>query len=320
MKTDTLFDLASLTKMVATTTAIEILIEEGKLDLDVPVVRYMPEFGAEAKGEVTARHLLTHTSGLAAGKDLSKVKKGMKDVWAGVCDTELDTPPGYRRVYSDLGYVTLGKLVEAVSGMRLDRFTQKRIFKPLGMKDTGFRPSRRSRKRCAATEWSPIHERIMCGEVHDENAYAAGGVSGHAGLFSTAPDLAIFCQMLLNRGAYGGLRIISPESVDRMLTPQLSQEVLARGSGSLKGQEQLQGWYAIGNKMELGATGGLPSPRAFGHTGFTGTSIWIDPDHGTFVILLTNAVHPSREKAERAKFRVGFHQAIWDALLEAERG
>lgn len=320
MKIDTIFDLASLTKMVATTTAIQILVEEGALDLDAPVVRHLPEFGAEGKNEVTARHLLTHTSGIVGWKNIHAESRGMKDVWAEICSTELDSPPGYRRVYSCLGYITLGKLIERISGMSLDRFTQKRIFRPLGMKDTGFRISRKERKRCATTEWSSIHERFLTGEVHDENAHAAGGVSGNAGLFSTATDLAIFCQMLLNRGAYGDVRILSPESVDRMLTPQLSQEVLGHGSGSLKGQEQLQGWYAIGDKMEMGATGGLPSPRAFGHTGYTGTSLWIDPDHGTFAILLTNAVHPSREKAERAKFRVGFYQAIWDALLDAERG
>ena len=318
MRVDTIFDLASVTKVVATSTAVQLLVQDGKIDLDAAAATYVPEFAAEGKEAVTIRQLLTHTSGLPAWAPLYDFGRNRDEVWAAICEMELDMPPGYARVYSCMGFITLGRIVEEVSGERLDRFTEKRIFKPLGMKDTGYRPPRRTWKRCATTEYSDIHGRFMCGQVHDENAYALGGISGNAGLFSTVDDLAIFCQMLLNRGAYGNVRILEPESVDRMLTPQLSQDILGHESGSLKGREMLLGWWAIGEKMEPTSIGGLPSPRAFGHSGFTGTSVWIDPEHNCFSILLTNAVHPSRHKAVRSRFREGFYQAVWDAVLEAE--
>ncbi len=303
MRTTTVFDLASLTKMVATTTSVMILVEQGKVDLDTPVCRYIPEFGKAAKENVTVRHLLTHTSGLPAWITLYQLGEGEKELFEVICNHELDTPPGYQRVYSDLGFITLGVLVERVSGLSLDRFAEKYIFEPLNMEDTGFRPRGKLRKRAAATEFSPWHKRFLIGEVHDENAYAMGGVAGHAGLFSTADDLAIFCQMLLNEGSYGDVRIMKPETVRLMLTPQVGQEVLERGSGFLKGREQLLGWWQMGSKPEVTGSGGLPSGKAYGHTGFTGTSIWIDPEHHIFAILLMNAVHPSRETCNRAAVR-----------------
>ena len=319
MKLDTVFDLASLTKMVATTTSMMILIEEGQVDLDDRLAKYLPEFGAEGKKEVTIRHLLTHTSGLPAWKGFYTYCKNRGEIWEAICKTELESPPGVQRVYSDLGFITLGMLVEKVSGERLDRFTKERIFEPLGMKDTGFNPSFRIRKRCAATEWSSDQNKFIVGTVHDENCSTFGGVSGHAGLFSTANDLAVFCQMLLNRGTYGDVRILKPETVALMLTPQLDCKILEAGNGSLAENEQLLGWYAVGQQKDILQTGGLPSPRAFGHTGFTGTSLWIDPEHQTFVVLLANAVHPTREGISRSQYRQGFHQAVWDALLEAEK-
>ncbi len=314
MRTTTVFDLASLTKMVATTTSIMILVEQGRVDLDAPVCQYIPEFGRAAKENVSVRNLITHTSGLPAWITLYQLGEGKKDLFEIICNHELATPPGYQRVYSDLGFITLGVLVERVSGLSLDRFSEKYIFDPLNMEDTGFRPRGRLGKRAAATEFSPWHERFLVGEVHDENAYAFGGVAGHAGLFSTADDLAIFCQMLLNGGSYGDVQIMKPETVRMMLTPQIEQEVLERGSGFLKDREQLIGWWQMGGKPEVTGSGGLPSEKAFGHTGFTGTSIWIDPEHDMFAVLLTNAVHPSRNTCNRSAVRKAFYESIWRAM------
>ena len=314
MRTTTVFDLASLTKTVATTTSIMILVERGKIDLDAPVCRYLPEFGRAAKEQVTVRHLLTHSSGLPAWLDLYQLGCNRREIFQMVCDQELDTPPGYQRVYSDLGFIILGALVEKVSGRSLDQFARRHIFKPLGMNDTLFRPRGRIRGRCAATEYSALYKRFLIGEVHDENAHKMGGVAGHAGLFSTADDLAVFCQMLLNEGIYGDTRILKPETVRLMLTPQLKAEVLERGARFLKGREQLIGWWAMGERPEVTSSGGLPSPTAYGHSGFTGTSIWIDPKHNLFAILLTNAVHPSREKCDRTRLRKAFHGSIWHAM------
>ncbi|MFH1739837.1 MAG: serine hydrolase [bacterium] len=314
MLTTTVFDLASLTKMVATTTSILILMEQGKIDLDEPVFRYLPEFGEAGKERVTVRHLLTHTSGLPAGLDLYRLCDRPSKVFPMICDQELDAPPGYQRIYSDLGFIILGILVEEVAGQSLDRFARQNIFEPLGMRDTCFCPSPRMRLRCAATEYSSLHERFLVGEVHDENAYKMGGVAGHAGLFSTVDDLAVFCQMILNGGAYGNTRILRSDTVQLMLTPQLAPEILERGSGFLRGREQLIGWWQMGAKPEITSSGGLPSKSAFGHSGFTGTTIWIDPEQQLFAILLTNAVHPSRNTCDRGRVRRAFYGSVWRAM------
>jgi len=314
MRTTTVFDLASLTKVVVTTTSVMILLEQGKIDLDAPVCRYLPEFGQAAKEQVTVRDLFTHGTGLPGWLDLYQIGRNRREVFEAVWDQELDTPPGYQRVYSDLGFIVLGRLVEKASRRSLDQFARRYIFKPLGMDDTVFCPKGSLRRRCAATEYSPLHKRFLIGEVHDENAHKMGGVSGHAGLFSTVDDLAIFCQMLLNEGTYGEVRILKPETIRLMLTPHLRPEVLERGSGFLKGREQLLGWWAMGEKPAITSSGGLPSPRAYGHSGFTGTSIWIDPDHNLFAIMLTNAVHPSRETCDRARLRRAFYGSIWRAM------
>ena len=314
MRTNTVFDLASLTKMVATTTAIMILLEQGKIDLDTPVCHYLPDFGQAAKEQVTVRHLLTHSTGLTAWLDLYRLGSNRREIFQMIYDQELDVPPRYQRVYSDLGFMVLGLVVEKVSRRPLDQFARRYIFKPLRMDDTVFRPRGSIRRRCAATEYSELHKRFLIGEVHDENAHKMGGVSGHAGLFSTVDDLAVFCQMLLNEGIYGDKRILKPETVRLMLTPQLEEEVLERGSGFLKGREQLIGWWSMGEKPEITSSGGLPSPTAYGHSGFTGTSIWIDPEHNLFAIMLTNAVHPSRKTCDRARLRRAFYGSVWRAM------
>ncbi|HPO09009.1 MAG TPA: serine hydrolase, partial [bacterium] len=234
------------------------------------------------------------------------------------CEQELDVPPGYQRVYSDIGFIVLGETVEKVSGTRLDRFAKERIFEPVGMKDTCFRPGRKARTRCAATEYSGMLGKFMIGEVHDENAYALGGIAGHAGLFSTVDDLAVFCQMLLNGGAYGDARILRTETIEDMLAPQIPTEVIERGSAFLQGRGQLLGWWSMGPAVEVTALGGLPSERAYGHTGFTGTSIWIDPEHKVIAILLTNAIHPKRDTCNRERIRRAFYSSIWSAMNVGE--
>ena len=275
----TIYDLASLTKVVGTTTAVMILFDEGKLRLDDRVVQYIPEFGGGAKDNVTIRMLLEHRSGLPAGRDLWRIASTPEEARAAVISTPLFATPGQYFEYSDLGADMLGFVVEAISGETLDRFLDTRVFGPLGMTDTRFRPDGSLRGRIAPTELNPPRGYPLRGEVHDENAYALGGVAGHAGLFSTASDLAVFAQMLLNGGSYNGTRIVADSTV-RLFTHR------AAGTRAL-------GWDTCGGK---GSCGTYLSPSAYGHTGFTGTSLWIDPEREMFVVLLTNRVHAARAR------------------------
>jgi len=275
----TIYDLASLTKVVGTTTAVMILFDEGKLHLDDRVVQYIPEFGGGAKDNVTIRMLLEHRSGLPAGRDLWRMASTPEEARAAVISTPLFAPPGQYVEYSDLGADMLGFVVEAVSGEKLDQFLQTRVFGPLGMSDTRFRPDGSLRGRIAPTELNPPRGYPLRGEVHDENAYALGGVAGHAGLFSTASDLAVFAQMLLNGGSYNGTRIVADSTV----------KLFTRRAASTRAM----GWDTCGGK---GSCGTYLSPTAYGHTGFTGTSLWIDPEREMFVVLLTNRVHDARAR------------------------
>jgi len=275
----TIYDLASLTKVVATTTAAMILYDEGKLSLDTKVADVIPGFAGKWKDEVTVRHLLTHRSGLPAGRELWRITRSPGDARQVVLETKLAYRPGRYFEYSDLGADVLGWVIEAVSGQPLDDFVRERVFEPLGMHDTFFRPPASLRERIAPTEVSPPRGYPLRGEVHDENAFALGGVAGHAGLFSTADDLAIFAQMMLNGGEYDGVRIVSDSTVRRFTQR-------AAGSRAL-GWEMAEGRHGAGEYL---------SPNAFGHVGFTGTSLWIDPQRNMFVILLTNRVHAARVK------------------------
>jgi serine-type D-Ala-D-Ala carboxypeptidase len=275
----TIYDLASLTKVVGTTTAVMILFDEGKLRLDDQVVKYIPEFGGGAKDQITIRMLLEHRSGLPAGRDLWRLTQTPEEARAAVISTPLFAAPGQYFEYSDLGADMLGFVVEAVSGQRLDQFLDERVFTPLGMSDTHFRPDVSLRGRIAPTELTPPRGYPLRGEVHDENAYALGGVAGHAGLFSTASDLAVFAQMLLNGGSYNGTRIVADSTV-KLFTRR------AAGTRAL-------GWDTCGGH---GSCGKYLGPNAYGHTGFTGTSLWIDPDREMFVVLLTNRVHAARAR------------------------
>ena len=275
-----IYDLASLTKVIGTTTALMILYDEGKIGLEDPVVKYVPGFAGGWKDSVTLRQLLTHRSGLPAGRDLWRVARSPDEARQMVIETPLGARPGDRFEYSDLGADMLGFVVEAVSGQSLDVFLGERVYAPLGMTDTFFRPADTLRTRIAPTEVTPPRGYPLRGEVHDENAFALGGIAGHAGLFSTAADLSIFAQMMLNGGVYNGVRIVADSTV-RLFTMRA-----ATGTRAL-------GWDTCDNN---GGCGSYLSDRAYGHTGFTGTSLWIDPDREMFVILLTNRVHAARAR------------------------
>jgi CubicO group peptidase (beta-lactamase class C family) len=275
----TIYDLASLTKVVGTTTAAMVLYDEGKLSLDERVTHYLPAFNGGLKELVTIRMLLEHRSGLPAGRDLWRHAHTPEEARQLVLDTPLEYRPDHGQIYSDLGADILGMVVEAIAAEPLDKFLAERVFTPLCMHDTQFRPSDSLVYRIAPTEVSPPRGYPIDGEVHDENAFALGGVAGHAGLFGTASDLAVFAQMMLNGGIYDGVRIVSDSAV-RLFT--------ARASGDRAlGWEVADGEHGAGNYL---------SSSAYGHTGFTGTSIWIDPDRDMFVILLTNRVHAARAK------------------------
>jgi CubicO group peptidase (beta-lactamase class C family) len=270
----TIYDLASLTKVVGTTTAVMILFDEGKIRLDDRVVKFIPEFTGGGKELVTIRELLEHRSGLPAGRDLWRITHTPEEARAAVISSQLIAQPGQYYEYSDLGADMLGFVIEAVSGQPLDAFLAARVFTPLGMSNTRFRPDASLRGRIAPTEVNPPRGYPLRGEVHDENAYALGGVAGHAGLFSTASDLSIFAQMLLNGGVFNGTRIVADSTV---------QLFTRRAAGT-----RALGWDTCAGEFGCGRYLGS---NAYGHTGYTGTSLWIDPDRDMFVILLTNRVH-----------------------------
>jgi len=277
--TETIYDLASLTKVIGTTTAVMILYDEGRIKLDAPVVTYLPEFTGGLKDSVTVRELLEHRSGLPADIDLWRLAHSPAEARQMVLNAPLECKPGVCYIYSDLGAITLGMMVERVTGQGLDVFLHERVFGPLGMVNTFFKPADSLKARVAPTEVSPPRGYPLQGEVHDENAYALGGVAGHAGLFSTASDLSIFAQMILEGGEYKGVRIVSDSTVKLFTTR-------AAGSRAL-------GWAMADGQW---GSGRFMSDGSFGHVGYTGTSLWIDPDREMFVVLLTNRVHAARAR------------------------
>ncbi|HEY3505700.1 MAG TPA: serine hydrolase [Actinocatenispora sp.] len=284
-RTDTIWDLASMSKLF-TATAVAQLIERGLVELAAPVVRYLPDFAANGKSDITVRHLLTHTSGL--------IPDPVPSLWAGyrtyaervaaILATTPSGPPDTAYVYSDLNFLTLGLLVEAVGGQRLDAYVAAHITGPLGLTDTMYTPPASLKPRIAAQEYEPWAGRgLVRGEVHDENAWALDGVAGHAGVFSTARDIAVFAQTYLNGGRYGRSRILAEDTVRLMLSDYTS--TLFPDDPHGLGWELGLNWYM----------GALASPVTFGHTGYTGTSIVVDPLSCSLVVLLTNRVHPSRD-------------------------
>jgi uncharacterized protein YbbC (DUF1343 family)/CubicO group peptidase (beta-lactamase class C family) len=296
MTTDTIFDLASLTKVVATATSIMILVERGKVRLSDPLSSYIPEIKDEGRERITIELLLTHRAGYAPDFDLKERWIGYDEAIKRLIKEPLRNPAGARFVYSDINYIALGEVVRRVSGLPLDEFARRNIFLPLGMRETGFRPATRLRARIAPTEKrrgqlsylgdsaqnaGADGEQWLRGEVHDPTSYRMNGVAGHAGLFSTADDLAIYAQMILNGGVYRGVRILGPLTVAEMTRPRLvSDNRWARGLG----------WDM--NTSFSTNRGDLFPLGSFGHTGFTGTSMWIDPASNMFVIFLSNRVHP----------------------------
>ncbi len=284
MTPEIVFDLASLTKPIATATSILLLVEQGKLKLTYPVSRYVPAFKRKETEGITVAHLLLHTSGLIADNALADYRAGRDQAWERIGQLQPTAAPGTRFTYSDMGYILLGKIVEQVSGLSLDEFARKHVFAPLGMNETTFRPQGELKRRAAPTEQR--EGRWMQGEVHDPRSYLLGGVTGHAGLFSTADDLAVYAQMLLNSGAYAGKRVLKAETIRLMTAPQKVPQA-KKGSGL-----RTYGWDMVtaysSNRGEL-----FPKGESFGHTGFTGTSIWIDPRSQSAVIFLSNRVHPA---------------------------
>lgn len=297
----TLFDLASVTKVVATTTAAMILEEEGRLDLDRTVASYLPELTDSAKQAITVRMLLTHRGGLEAFAALYRTHRGRQQYLEQINARPLRSTPGTQTVYSDWDLILLQLIIERVTGQELDAFVGDRIFAPLGMRDTGFRPGV-GRGRIAATERDSARGGLIWGEVHDPNAWAMGGVAGHAGLFGSARDLAVFAQMLLNGGEYGAVRILRPQTIARWTAPQVP------------GSSRALGWDTPSGESSAGR---FFSTRSFGHTGYTGTSVWVDPERGLFVILLTTRVNPTSQNQKQAPLRRAVADAVQDAILDA---
>jgi CubicO group peptidase (beta-lactamase class C family) len=287
MTVDAVFDMASLTKPVATATSIMLLIEQGKLNPADPVAKHWPAFAVNGKDVVTVEHLLLHTSGLIADNPIADYLDGRKKAIERIAGLKLLDPPGTRFRYSDVNFIVLGELVERLGGMPLDEFAKKHVFVPLGMGDTGFNPVESLKKRIAPTGLRD--GKTILGEVHDPRAFRLGGVAGHAGLFSTADDMARYCRMLLRGGELDGKRILAEKTV-KCFSESHTVPILSKENVESKGARTF-GW-------DVDTTYSAPRGELFkkgegyGHTGFTGTSVWVDPGSKTAVIVLTNRVHP----------------------------
>ena len=310
MTRDTVFDMASLTKPVATATSVMVLLERGKFRLSDRVVAYLPELRGNGKDAITIDQLLRHRSGLIPDDPISDYAEGPEVAWRKIAALSPQTTPGERFSYSDVGFMVLGRLVEKVSGQSLDAFTRATIFDPLGMVDTGFRPvggppdEPTSLTRIAPTEREG--STMLRGVVHDPRSRALGGVAGHAGLFSTGDDLAVFAQMLLDGGkGLDGKRVLSPLTVRAMVDPGSTPD----------GQRRGLGWDV--DTPYSGPRGSLFGPTSFGHTGFTGTSLWIDPETETFVILLTSRLHPDGKGASPGALRAEVATLVASSIVDA---
>ena len=322
---ETLFDLASLTKPLATTLAVLLFITEHTIHFDDPVSRFLPDFQGPGKERITIRHLLTHASGLPAWRPyFQRIREREKSlatdpflgtrharewVYTQIQHEPLEATPGERAVYSDLGFILLGALVERLSATTLDQYCQQHIFQPLGLHHTAFlnkdnhtqHPFARP-DRIAATERCPWRKRVICGEVHDDNAYAMGGVAGHAGVFSTVDDVDRLVSCLVD--CYHGKHDFLPAT--------LLQECWTR-CGQVAGSTWALGWDTPSPQQS--SAGKLFPPHSVGHLGFTGTSVWIDPERQVHVILLTNSVHPSRDNTTIRHFRPRLHNAVMKVVL-----
>jgi len=313
---ETIYDLASLTKVVATTTMAMILVDRGLLDINRRIAEFLPDFIPPfdlatgplwtAREEVTVRHLLAHTSGLPGYEQFFLRARKKSHLIEEALALSLEESPGQKAVYSDVGFILLGEILERASKVPLDIFCQREIFAPLGMRSTCFNPPAELLPRIAPTEQDNLfRKRLICGEVHDENAWVMGGIAGHAGLFGTADDLAVFCQMMLDEGNAGGKQLIEAKTV-REFTQALPCP---------QGDAHALGW---GRRSEPFSSGKYFSPMSYGHLGYTGTSIWIDPEKQLFVILLTNRVHPTRENDAIRAFRPVIHDAVVETVTNVK--
>jgi CubicO group peptidase (beta-lactamase class C family) len=293
--TNTIFDLASLTKVIATTTAAIICTDRNLFKIEDKVAKYIPQFAQNGKEDVTIKNLLLHNSGLPAYKKYYLLYSNSKDVLNDIYSTKLLYPAGSKTVYSDLGMITLGKVIEKVTGKKLDVFCNNEIFNPLKMNDTYFNPPDSLKFRIAPTEFDNYwRHRLLIGEVHDETSSLLNGVAGNAGLFSTAGDISKLLQMLLQKGTFEGKRIIDSSTVRLFTSKQYNGRAL--------------GWDIKSNTGS--SAGNLFSNESYGHTGFTGTSVWIDPSRNLFVVFLTNRVYPTRENNKIIKIRPKLHDLI----------
>lgn len=300
---NSIFDLASVSKVVGTTTAAMMLIDRGKLNLNDKVIKYLPEFNNHGKENITIKNLLLHNSGLAPFKKYYDVYSTSAEVINDIMNLSPEQVLGTKYVYSDLGMITLQQVIERISGKSLDKFLDENLFKPLGMNSTMYNPPPELKEKCMPTEFDDFWRmRQLQGEVHDERAYMLNGVAGHAGLFSTAPDLAIFLQLLLQKGSYEDKQYIKPETIELFIKKQSDQS--SRGIG----------WDT--KSPEGSSAGKYFSLLSYGHTGYTGTSVWTDPTKKIFVIFLTNRVYPTRNNSKLFRVRPLVHDAIYKAVIQ----
>ena len=298
---NTIYDIASLTKVIATTTAVMICYDKNLFSLDDRVVKYLPEFSQNGKEKVTIKNLLLHNSGIPAFKRFYKNYSSADEVIKDIYKTPLSYEPGSKSVYSDLGFITLAKIVEQVTGKGFDVFCKEEIFNPLQMNSTFFNPPDSSINKIAPTEYDNYwRNKLVWGEVHDETAALLNGVAGHAGLFSTAKDINNLLQLLLNDGTFNGRQIIKPETV-KLFTNRYSDK-----------STRALGWDTKSERNS--SAGNLFDITSFGHTGFTGTSVWADPTRKLFVVFLTNRVYHTRENKKLYKVRPALHDAVINAL------
>lgn len=297
MTTDTVFDLASVTKPVATAMSVMILVDRGQVDLEAPVARYVPEFAQNGKEAITVFQLLTHQGGLIADNPIADYLDGPQKAWKRIFALKPVVEPGTRFLYTDVGFMVLAELVRRVSGQDIHAFSRENVFQPLGMSETTFRPDESQRRRAAVTERRNNH--WMKGEVHDPRAYRLGGVAGHAGLFSTAEDLAMYAEMMLEGGQHAGVRILEERTVGRMLRPN---DVAGR-------------LWALGWGIRTNAVPSHPAWPVLGHLGYTGTSVRLSPDLDLFFVFLSNRVHPKDPGSLSAI--VSAVGRVWDATVES---
>jgi len=300
---NTIYDLASVTKVAATTISIMKLYDEGKIQLDDPIAKYLPRFAENGKGKVTIKNLLMHDGGFPPDRPFYRMCRTPEEVFDSLYATKLVYKTGIdTMVYSDLDFITLGRLVEKVTGMPLDKYVKEIFYEPLGMKSTTYNPPKQWLNRIAPTEYDSTLGGYIHGFVHDKNARALGGVSGHAGLFSTAHDLAILMQMILNGGTYNGRRFFKRSTVELFTKRQKNNYCLGFDNAlSPYGRSALAGAFG---------------PNAFGHTGFTGTSVYVYPEKKIIAVLLTNRVCPTRKNEKILPLRRAVHKAIVEALVK----